>query len=335
MIPPGVLDDPSSRTEDGGVTPAALALACSLALLIGLSLGAVGGGGSILAVPILIGVAGLAVDEATTASLVVVGTAAVVGLVAHGMAGRVHWGTGVAFGAAGVGGALVGTRINRALDPDLLLTGFAVVMLVVAARMAQGLRHPDRATPAADVPSGPLPAPVPVERPAGTPRWSDGASLRRYVSAPATAGARAAAPAAPDPLTATTSSPGGWTARRVAEVVATGTAVGLLTGTFGVGGGFVIVPALILVLGLPLAVATGTSLLVIAINSVVALGLRGGLDTVDWSVVGPFTAAAAVGVIGGRRVADRVPTRTLTAALTALITVIALWTGARGLAGLT
>ena len=117
-------------------------------------------------------------------------------------------------------------------------------------------------------------------------------------------------------------------------MLATGTAVGFLTGTFGVGGGFVIVPALMLVLGFPLAEATGTSLLVIAVNSAVALTMRGGVDVIDWSVVAPFTVAAVVGVLGGRRVADRVPARTLTIALTSLIVVIAVWTGYTGLSGL-
>jgi uncharacterized membrane protein YfcA len=117
-------------------------------------------------------------------------------------------------------------------------------------------------------------------------------------------------------------------------VLATGTAVGFLTGTFGVGGGFVIVPALMLVLGFPLAEATGTSLLVITVNSAVALTMRGGVDAIDWSVVAPFTVAAVIGVLGGRRVADRVPARTLTIALTSLIVVIAVWTGYTGLSGL-
>jgi hypothetical protein len=304
----------------------ALAVSVALALLIGLSLGAVGGGGSILAVPVLIGVAGLTVEQATTSSLVVVGAASLVGMVSHHLAGRVRLGAGLAFGLAGIGGALVGTRLNDALGGDALLIGFAVLMLVVAGRMVANLRRPGTVV-AEDVPAGPdRPAPTPVERPAGSPTWHDGASLRRYVSTSVPTASSTTVTAPPSETI--------WTPRRIGMVLLTGTGVGLLTGLFGVGGGFVIVPALMLVLGFPLAQATGTSLLVITVNSVVALGLKGGVDAIDWSVVGPFTAAAVVGVLAGRRVADRVPARTLTIALTALIVVVALWTGARGIAAL-
>jgi uncharacterized membrane protein YfcA len=305
-----------------------LAVATVLALLIGLSLGAVGGGGSILAVPVLIGVAGLTVEQATTGSLVVVGVSSLVGMVSHHLAGRVRIGPGLAFGAAGIGGALVGTKIHDALDADVLLVGFALVMLVVAGRMVQNLRRPSAARAAGDLPLV-LPDPEPVERDTATATWRDGATVRRYVSTTATGpsvATRTAPPATPERT--------GVSARQVALVLATGTGVGLLTGIFGVGGGFVIVPALMLVLGFPIAEATGTSLLVIAVNSAVALTLRGGVGDVDWSVILPFTGAAVVGVLAGRRVADRVPARTLTAALTALIVVVALWTAAKGISGL-
>jgi hypothetical protein len=118
-----------------------------------------------------------------------------------------------------------------------------------------------------------------------------------------------------------------WDGRRVALLIATGTGVGFLTGLFGVGGGFVIVPALVLVLGFPMSIATGTSLLVIALNAGVALAFRGGLGSVDWGVVAPFTASAVLGVFAGRAVADRVPTRHLTAALGVLVLAVAVWTG--------
>ncbi len=312
-----------------------IALAAALALLIGLSLGAVGGGGSILAVPVLIGVAGLTVEQATTSSLVVVGAASLVGMVAHHLAGRVRFGAGLAFGLAGIGGALLGTRVHNMVDGDVLLLGFAMLMLVVAARMVANLRRPGSAV-GDDVPATRiLPDPVPVARPADAATWRDGAIVRRYVSTSAETGTatetetETGAGTAPQRFTLPA-----WTPVRVAQVLATGTAVGFLTGTFGVGGGFVIVPALMLVLGFPLAEATGTSLLVIAVNSAVALTMRGGVDVIDWSVVAPFTVAAVVGVLGGRRVADRVPARTLTIALTSLIVVIAVWTGYTGLSGL-
>jgi uncharacterized protein len=312
-----------------------LVLATAIALLIGLSLGAVGGGGSILAVPVLIGVAGLSVQQATTSSLVIVGTASLVGMVAHHLAGRVRVGAGVAFGLAGIGGALIGTRLHAALDPDVLLLGFTGVMLVVAARMTANLRRSEPTPIPEDVPGPGLIIPVarPVVRPDGR-TWHDGAVVRRF------ADGGAVTLVAPDRELPPAGAPGRprWTARRVALLVATGTGVGLLTGLFGVGGGFVIVPALMLVLAFPLPQATGTSLLVIAVNSAVALLVRGGADPtawpVDWAVTLPFTIAAVGGVLTGRQVADRVPARTLTICLTALIAAVALWTGATAITAL-
>lgn len=116
-----------------------------LAALIGLTLGAVGGGGSILAVPVLVGVVGLSVTEATTASLIVVGTAAVIGLLSEVPTRKrtqspVKLGPGLVFGLTGIGGTVVGTQLNRGLDESVLLVAFAGLMLIVAATMAAKLR---------------------------------------------------------------------------------------------------------------------------------------------------------------------------------------------------
>jgi len=302
-----------------------LIVATVLALLIGLSLGAVGGGGSILAVPVLVGVVGLTAEEATASSLVVVGIASLVGVVTHARAGRVDLRAGLGFAAAGIVGSFVGTRLNEGIDGDVLLLGFAALMVLVGARMLQSLRRPD-ALPVDDLPLERLrPDPVPVERPSTLPRYRDGARLHRYVSTPDGGGPGAGAGAAVTVAGPTTRP--AWDGRRVALLIATGTGVGFLTGLFGVGGGFVIVPALVLVLGFPMTVATGTSLLVIALNAGVALAFRGGVEAVDWAVVAPFTAAAVLGVLAGRAVADRVPTRHLTAALGLLVLAVAVWTG--------
>jgi uncharacterized membrane protein YfcA len=91
----------------------------------------------------------------------------------------------------------------------------------------------------------------------------------------------------------------------VATVVGAGTLVGFLTGLFGVGGGFVIVPALTLMLGLSMPEAIGTSLLVVAINSAVALSMRLETGVIEWRVAIPFTIAAVAGVLTGKKVADR------------------------------
>ncbi len=300
-----------------------LIVATVLALLIGLSLGAVGGGGSILAVPVLVGVVGLTAEQATASSLVVVGIASLVGVVTHARAGRVDLRAGLGFAVAGIAGSFVGTRLNEGIDGDVLLLGFAALMVLVGTRMLQSLRRPD-ALPVDDLPLERLrPDPVPVERPSTLPRYRDGARLHRYVSTPDGAGAGAGAAVT---IAGPTTRPA-WDGRRVALLIATGTGVGFLTGLFGVGGGFVIVPALVLVLGFPMTVATGTSLLVIALNAGVALAFRGGVGAVDWAVVAPFTAAAVLGVLAGRAVADRVPTRHLTAALGLLVLAVAVWTG--------
>ena len=323
-----------------------------LALLIGLTLGAVGGGGSILAVPVLVGVAGLAVTEATTASLIVVGTAATIGLVSDLPSGRVRVAPGIVFGLTGIGGATLGTALNRNLDEWALLLGFATLMVVVAAKMAHGLL---RTRPSSDADAAASAAAHSEAHTAAVPATS--------AATTGTLPARTGAPAVRDEQgAATLPGPSGTTTvtgdqhtgdqhtgdhhtrdcRTVAGVdsctlvrlLLAGTAVGFLTGLFGVGGGFVIVPALVLLLGFDIRSAAATSLLVIAINSAVALVLRADVGSVDWAVVAPFTALATAGVLVGRRVAHRVPARHLSTALTALVLAMAVWTAAQGIAAL-
>lgn len=114
------------------------------------------------------------------------------------------------------------------------------------------------------------------------------------------------------------------------RLVAAATGVGLLTGFFGVGGGFVVVPALTLLLGFEMPVAIGTSLVVIAVNSATALASRlGGGTSVDWATVWLFTAGAAVGGLAGAALSTRLPARTLTRAFAVLLVLVALYTLAR------
>jgi len=243
-------------------------LVSPLGFLIGLSLGALGGGGSILAVPVLVYAAGQDAKAATATSLLLVGTAALVGMGSHHRAGRVHVRTGVFFGLAGVGGSLAGTAVNRGLSPDALLLGFSALIVVAAWRMLAGCPTCTKVgeDEAMESPLGG----------GGEPFAGDRVAMRNRV----------------DSITAV-------------KVVAAGTVVGFLTGLFGVGGGFVIVPALTLVLGLAMPEAIGTSLLVIAINSAVALSMRLGSNTIEWRVAVPFTVAAIAGVLTGKHVADR------------------------------
>ncbi|WP_280526817.1 sulfite exporter TauE/SafE family protein [Streptomyces chrestomyceticus] len=103
----------------------------------------------------------------------------------------------------------------------------------------------------------------------------------------------------------------------------TATAVGLLTGFFGVGGGFVVVPALTLVLGLEMPVAVGTSLLVILVNSGTAFATRAGAGGLDWPLLASFAACAALGSWLGNRLAARLRPQALSTAFASLVTVLA------------
>ena len=258
-------------------------LVSPLGFLVGVSLGAFGAGGSILAVPVLVYAAGQGAKAATATSLLLVGSAALVGMGMHHRVGRVRVGTGVVFGLAGIGGSIAGTALNRRLDPDALLLGFSVLIFVAAWRMVVGC-------------------------PSCTQIGED-----RVLGASPTASSRVRAGL---DIRGTT----------VAKVLIAGTAVGFLTGLFGVGGGFVIVPALTLVLGLSMPEAIGTSLLVIAINSAVALAGRLGTSAIDWNVAVPFTLAAILGVLVGKRIADRLDAQRSLNWFAALLVGVAIYT---------
>ena len=121
---------------------------------------------------------------------------------------------------------------------------------------------------------------------------------------------------------------------RAFAIVAAGTGVGFLTGLFGVGGGFVIVPALTLLLGLSMPVAIGTSLLVITINSAVALASRIATTTIDWAVTIPFTISAVVGVLVGGRLAGRLDPQKSLRWFALLLVGVAVYTAAKAVIGL-
>ena len=270
-------------------------LASPLGFLIGLSLGALGGGGSILAVPALVYGAGQDPKAATATSLFLVGVASVVGMQSHRRAGRVRMSTGVVFGLVGVGGSALGTALNRHIDPDLLLVGFAGLVLVAAYRMLTAC---------------PTCTKVGEER-----------ELEEAEAELAAGGGRG---------TATLTVRGTEVdVRTVVLVALAGTGVGFLTGLFGVGGGFVIVPALALVLKLPMPEAIGTSLLVITINSAVALSMRLATTTIEWEVTLPFVVTAIAGVVAGGRLADKLDPERSLRWFAALLVAVALYTGTR------
>jgi uncharacterized membrane protein YfcA len=252
-------------------------LALAAGLLIGLSLGALGGGGSILTVPILVYLLGQDPHQATTASLLVVGLAAIIGAVTHARAGRARVTTGLLFGLLGVPASYAGTLASGAVPANALLAGFGVLMLAVAAAMLVRRR---------------------------LPRLSQPLSQHSRTGA-----------------------------RQAAVVAATATGVGLLTGFFGVGGGFVVVPALVLILGFDMPTAAGTSLIVVAIDSAAALAARAGhaMIGLDWNLIIAFATAAVIGTLFGTRAAGRVSPQRLSASFTVLIILIAGYTIARSM----
>ncbi|MDG9676029.1 sulfite exporter TauE/SafE family protein [Micromonospora sp. DH14] len=224
---------------------ATVALTVGMAVLIGVSLGLLGGGGSILAVPLLVYVADLPAKEAIATSLLVVGATSLVGVIPHARAHRVRWRTGLIFGLAGMTGAYAGGRLAGLIPAGILLTGFAVMMLATAVAMIRG-----RSEAAGTM--------VPHELP-------------------------------------------------VPRVILDGVVVGLVTGLVGAGGGFLVVPALALLGGLPMPVAVGTSLVVIAMKSFA--GLAGYLASVDinWGLAAAVTVAAVAGSLAGGRLTERIP----------------------------
>jgi uncharacterized membrane protein YfcA len=125
-------------------------------------------------------------------------------------------------------------------------------------------------------------------------------------------------------------------ARHTILVAAAATGVGLITGFFGVGGGFVVVPALVLVLGFDMPTAAGTSLVVIAVNSAAALAARAGHGslTLDWPLIGTFAAAAMIGALAGGSLAGRASPQRLSTAFTVLVVLVAGYTLTRSLPGL-
>jgi uncharacterized membrane protein YfcA len=241
--------------------PALLAIPFGVA--IGLALGLVGGGGSILALPVLVYLLDQPVKVATTESLLIVGTTALLGALDHARVGGVRWRTAISFGLAGVAGSIGGTAINRKVGSDTILLGFALVLVGAAVAMLRGRGEPTRLESRAE----------------GRQLW-----LR---------------------------------------IVPAGLATGLLTGFFGVGGGFVIVPMLTLVLGVPLTAAVGTSLLIIAITSSAAFGAHLSSGSIDWVIAGVFTAASVVGALLGSRLGRRLPPARIAQAFAVLVLGVA------------
>lgn len=266
-----------------------VAIACGV--LIGLCLGALGGGGSILTVPVLVSLLSVGPQSATSASLIIVGVTSVIAAIAHARGGHVRWRVAAAFGVIGSITAFGGSVLNRLVDPQVLLIAFSVLMVVAAIAMLRRTRKTFEPEPEqlADV----------------TTRTGDGAAS----SAVATA----------------TSTRRPVSASQAGKLVAAALVIGFLTGFLGVGGGFLIVPALVLALGYSMPVAVGTSLVIIAITSGGAFTERLGSASIPWQIVVPFTLAAIAGSFAGTAISDRISGNALTRSFAILLIVIAIY----------
>jgi len=215
--------------------------------LVGFVLGLIGGGGSVLAVPLLVYFVGVRNPHvAIGTSAIAVAMSALANLIGHARAGNVKWNCAIVFALAGVAGAMIGSSLGKALDGQKLLLLFGIVMIVIAATMFMKK----------DVAGNPLVA-------------------LNWASAP----------------------------RLTPMLLAYGVGVGALSGFFGIGGGFLVVPGIIAATGMPLLSAVGSSLV-----SVTAFGLTTAFNyalsgLIDWRMVAFFLAGAIVGGLFGGRVA--------------------------------
>ena len=214
----------------------------ALAALVGISLGLMGGGGSILTVPIFVYVLGYDPKLAIAMSLPVIGVTSLAGAAGHWKAGNVHLRTAITFGLIAMVGAFAGARGARLLNGAVQLALLAVIMLMAAAMMLRSARRSPAGDDAQPLASRDMP---------------------------------------------------------VALLVPVALGVGLITGLVGIGGGFLVVPALVLLARAPMKQAVGTSLVVIAMNS--AAGFAGYLGQVQvpWSFMTGFTAVAVAGILAG------------------------------------
>lgn len=244
----------------------ALLVGFSLAAVIGLSLGLLGGGGSIITVPILVYVLGFTAKQGIAMGLGVVGVTSLFGAAGHWRKGNVNLRAAVTFGAVAMAGTWGGTRLAAFMSGAAQLALFAVVMLLAAFFMFRNGRK-DAAQ------QGP---PTPQHT---HPLVMGGAAI----------------------------------------------AVGALTGIAGVGGGFLIVPALVLLVGLPMKESVGTSLLVIALNSFVGFAGYLGQVPMPWGYLALFTAIAVAGIIAGTWASHYVSQAALKRAFSGFLVVMGLF----------
>lgn len=246
-----------------------LIIAALLALVIGLSLGLLGGGGSILTVPMLVYVLHVDAKQSIASSLFVVGVTSLVGTIAHARAGRVRWKVGLLFGVVGMLGATLGGQVAASIAGPVLLILFAGIMLATAGAMMRGRREPTSTVASRDL--------------------------------------------------------------SIAKASGIGASVGLLSGLVGAGGGFLVVPALALVGGLSMGDAVGTSLLVIAMQSLAGFARHAAHTPLDWTLLGVVTGAAILGSLVGAQFASKLSPATMRRAFAWLVLGMAIFMLAREL----
>lgn len=234
------------------------ALSLVLSILVGFNVGALGAGGAITALPILVYVARFPVAEAVALSKIVVGATSLIAAFLHYRHGRFHGRAALLFAVAGTPAAFLGARLTHAVPQRLLMLIFAGLML------ASGL-----------------------------------AMLKRRPR------------------------PGAGGRRLVGRCLLAGAVAGFLTGFLGVGGGFVIVPSLMLFADLPTGTAVGTSVAIIALNAAVGLAGHFGEIALDWSYAGAFLGLSLLGTGAGIAVAGRLPGETLRRAFAFLLIALA------------
>lgn len=236
-----------------------LAAVGAIGLGVGVLLGTLGGGGSILAVPLLVYAAGMPPQAAVTTSAAMVGVNSMLGAVFHRRRGALNGRVALLFGGAGVLVSYAAAGWSRTFDPNALMAAFALLMLAVGFFM---LRVPPPA-----------------------------ANDDRPVS--------------------------------LLKVLLSGALVGLVTGLLGVGGGFLIVPALIMLLGLPIREAIGTSLLIIAMNSAASFAGHYGGFSPDAGLIAVALATGLAGTALGSRLGERVPADLLRRAFAWFVIILA------------
>ena len=238
---------------------------------VGLALGMLGGGGSILATQLLIYVIGLGPHQAIGTGALAVSASAFANFATHYRAGNVRWRSAGLFALVGMIGAFIGSELGKSFDGKKLLFLFAVLMIVVGIRMFRSK-------------GGPSPRDVPVDH-----RYCNGRSIPRIV------------------------------------VAAFG--VGALSGFFGIGGGFLIVPALLLSTGMPMLFAVGSSLLAVGafgLTTAINYALSG---LINWTVAAEYILGGFIGGWIGMRIACRLSSQktTLNRAFAGLVCLVALY----------